>query len=569
MKTSTLIELYLLEKEINQDATFSSSSKQVFADLSRLSTFDRTDYKISTLELNLNPANGQMFVNDDLSHVAFMSFLQSDNNCIFTDTYVECNFSNFQTFHNMTFVFGYKHPKKISITYYKNSRIINSEFIDNIKDNLFYTQTYVKDVTKVVLTFLESEFPRSYAYLQSWIFGAYIVLDDRSIENVAVSESVEPISTELPADTLTFDICNDIYNFDFFDPNSMNNYISYNKKCNLTVKLDYDDGTFKEINFGEFYIDETKLTSEKVLSVKCKNVIGYMDDFKYDTSPVIHEAMEPLIPPQSLLIMIFAKCGINQTELSFDFDNSRVIYGYLPEMSCREALQHVCFALSLAVVCNRGDKIVITQLKRDPNKAINYIDDENIFLPVEFEKTDSIRGIKYTFNKIYKADPPPAYEEIQLVGMDPEREVVYMSTPSYDYKIEIGTIVDESPSRVIIEDIAAGESVLKYRKYVIESYTNIVESDEVVGKVINIPTLNVYEEFFEFSSTGMLESIYNYYSKNNVKAYVEYICEGQNAGSFVDFELQSGKTFKGIITHQNIEISKGMLTQSEIMGSDL
>lgn len=567
MKTSTLIELELIDDDINRIATFSSSYKQVFSHLNLLSTFDRTYHKVSTLELNLNPADGTMFTAESLSNIAFMSLNQSNNQCSFNNTYVECNLSSPKSFHNMTFVFGYKHPKKITISYYNNNSLIKEETIDNIKESLFYTQTYVENVTRVVLTFIESEFPRSYAYLQSWIFGAYIALDDRSIENVAVAESVEPISTELPADTLTFDICNDIYNFDFFDPNSMNNYISYNKKCNLTVTLSYDDGSEKTINFGKFYISEAKLTSEKVLSVKCKNVIGYMDDFKYDNSPVIYEAMETLIPPHSLIIMIFAKCGISQSELSLEFDNNRIIYGYLPEMSCREALKQVCFALSLAVVCNRGDKIVITQLKRTPYRTTEYIDGENVFLPVEFERTDSIRGIKYTFNKVYKKVPAPAYEELQLSGMDPEREVVYMSSPSYDYKLNVGEIVDESPSRVILTNTDV-ESVLKYRKYVVESYTDIAENDEIIGKVINIPTLNIYEEFFDTSPTGMIESIYNYYSKNNVKAYVEYICEGQNSGSFVNVDISS-RTFKGIITHQNIEISKGMLTQSEIVGSDL
>lgn len=167
------------------------------------------------------------------------------------------------------------------------------------------------------------------------------------IRSCSVVEDFHPLSITVPVNTLDLTLFSTTGGFTIINPSGV-----YEPLLTRQPMAVYEiiDGIRHFI--GKFYMDEWENSGENLISFTCVDVLGLLDKTNYMGGLW----MEP-IKAGLILDDIFRQTGLDviidpqvyNTELT----------GWLPILSCREAVQQVCFAAGAYVRSSRQDTIKI------------------------------------------------------------------------------------------------------------------------------------------------------------------------------------------------------------------
>lgn len=287
----------------------------------------------------------------------------------------------------------------------------NDEMIDSVDENpdaaIWYLSHPVDNFNRIEVSFISTNIPGHFAKLQQIQMGQTIIFFQDEIVRVGLLNEVDPSGCELSADELTVEIRD-----------------SKNRKLN--IRKDHRLQLFRndELIANHFIQDYTR-EGENKITMKANSTIAALNDtflgglYDKDDGVTLSE----------LLLDVMG-------DVPYDVDESisaKVIAGYLPVCTKREALQQIAFAVG-AYVTTQGDGTI--QLKAVGNnfsdRPAGYFDKDKILAGSNLTRIRWPKGINVVSHWYDKIEEAETLGDIVIKNGEWSATAVFFE-PHWDY----------------------------------------------------------------------------------------------------------------------------------------
>jgi hypothetical protein len=302
----------------------------------------------------------------------------------------------------LNFVFGDAsddYPTTLVVTFYNSSDAIIQDNTYNPSDPTFSTGQAVVNFRKIVVQMQDTSKPYRYQRLQ------YIEFDTISkfgssgedpIKSCSITEETNPLSIELPIDTLAFTVMPiNPAAFNIISPSGI--YADIKNKMPLYVRAFIgNDSVF----MGKYYLDEYKNGSNTEIDFTATDAFGILDSiyrgwFKVTngvgTWNTVAEVVDDILDGTGIDYTIEGTLG------------SIILLGYIPRVTRREALQKVLLAAHAYATCSRGTVLQIREtVLPSQSSDIDYTitDDEQSITSLELKP--QVTAVDYEIEIYYE-----------------------------------------------------------------------------------------------------------------------------------------------------------------------
>lgn len=570
MITNPKVTIDLINQNLQSRITWTSSENQSFGNLSLLNVPNKLSPDFSTFELNETVLDNT--IGYEIKNIAFMSTSISNENCSFGQVWVQGEFDTEVDFYDATLNFGINFPRHIQIAYIDiNDSVIDSDDFDNIDSGTFHITRAQVGVKKILIEFLQSYAPYQYAHLQEFIIGDNIVFDKNTITDLKINETTDSISNTLEIDTASLEVYAKQGDNDIFNSSNIKYFIKKNQKMKFEVEIT-DNNITKNIFLGYYYCKEITLYENGKIRIECYSLLGIMDKVIYGASPFTENNTTGADFINTIFTVLAIRIGGNATDY-YEIDatalpvvNQNIVSGYIPVVSCREALHHICFVLGLCVLDNRNEKILIKKIN---NYYISQgtIKPDEIVNNVEFENIEEVKSLKVNINKFTKSD------SVELVAKITNENMFVFNSP-----------IDESTltftPNVGFEAYTASTAIrLEYYNQPFEVEISakqyLINKDEsIIAKILNTdnygPELTLMDSPLITKSNGekIVYRWLDYQKAHLLKVKLQYIVTTQQTSDIVKIFLPNNREVVGELVYQSVDVAGGMIANAEIMCSE-
>lgn len=570
MITNPKVTIDLINQNLQSRVTWTSSENQSFGNLSLLNVPNKLSPDFSTFELNETVLDNT--IGYEIKNIAFMSTSISNENCSFGQVWVQGEFDTEVDFYDATLNFGINFPRHIQIAYIDiNDSVIDSDDFDNIDSGTFHITRAQVGVKKILIEFLQSYAPYQYAHLQEFIIGDNIVFDKNTITDLKINETTDSISNTLEIDTASLEVYAKQGDNDIFNSSNIKYFIKKNQKMKFEVEIT-DNNITKNIFLGYYYCKEITLYENGKIRIECYSLLGIMDKVIYGASPFSENNTTGADFINTIFTVLAIRIGGDATDY-YEIDatalpvvNQNIVSGYIPVVSCREALHHICFVLGLCVMDNRNAKILIKKIN---NYYISQgtIKLDEIVNNVEFENIEEVKSLKVNINEFTKSD------SVELVAKITDENMFVFNSPidisTIGYNPDTGFIARGSSTAIRLEyDIQPFEVEISAKQY----STNKDES--IIAKILNTdnygPELTLMDSPLITKSNGenIVYRWLDYQKAHLLKVKLQYIVTTQQTSDIVKIFLPNNREVVGELVYQSVDVAGGMIANAEIMCSE-
>lgn len=558
-------------------------------DISDLNLFKQEnkdlDYNYMSLEKNYNILDGSLIEFPSDKKIAFYSSSISSDDCNFNELSLPkiiFEFNDSVTSYGITINFeGNNLPNKFEISFFnENDKVIfyDDYYPDEFK---FYCTTGKKSITynKVEITFIETKFPNNSIKISNIDFGAKYSWQKEDLISADLFEETDILSINLSTDTLNFTITSEDDDFNILNQTGIYYALQKNQIVRAYEVIEtYEDGTTdlissKTIFLGNYYSREWKSGSKKEITFKCIDLIGILQDIKFNEGKYYTPDKYKL---KDVIDEIMKVADVTNYTVSDDIKDI-VVYGFLPTMSCREALHQVIFFIGAVASCSRSNNINIYL----PSKNIkSTITDENHF-------DDDVVKLNPYVSKI-------TVSENELEPNDGEQEIFKGYLDIGTHKIETSSLIfvtESSPyiskdgttgSGVINDDklglqyfyitvTNAGNFVVKGKTQNIKAI-NVITKDNTYQKNVLGKTISIDKNYFLSRNknvnidyaTPLAKTMIDYYNKRN-ECNCSFLLNDEVTGYWIYIRNQYGDMTKANILNMKIDLSGGFIASARLV----
>lgn len=570
MITNPKVTIDLINQNLQSRITWTSSENQSFGNLSLLNVPNKLSPDFSTFELNETVLDNT--IGYEIKNIAFMSTSISNENCSFGQVWVQGEFDTEVDFYDATLNFGINFPRHVQIAYIDiNDSVIDSDDFDNIDSGTFHITRAQVGVKKILIEFLQSYAPYQYAHLQEFIIGDNIVFDKNTITDLKINETTDSISNTLEIDTASLEVYAKQGDNDIFNSSNIKYFIKKNQKMKFEVEIT-DNNITKNIFLGYYYCKEITLYENGKIRIECYSLLGIMDKVIYGASPFSENNTTGADFINTIFTVLANRIGGDATDY-YEIDatalpvlNQNIVSGYIPVVSCREALHHICFVLGLCVLDNRNAKLLIKKIN---NYYISQgtIKPDEIVNNVEFENIEEVNSLKVNINEFTKSD------SVELVAKITDENMFVFNSPidvsTIGYNPNTGFIARGSSTAIRLEyDSQPFEVEISAKQY----STNKDES--IIAKILNTdnygPELTLMDSPLITKSNGekIVYRWLDYQKAHLLKVKLQYIVTTQQTSDIVKIFLPNNREVVGELVYQSVDVAGGMIANAEIMCSE-
>lgn len=570
MITNPKVTIDLINQNLQSRITWTSSENQSFGNLSLLNVPNKLSPDFSTFELNETVLDNT--IGYEIKNIAFMSTSISNENCSFGQVWVQGEFDTEVDFYDATLNFGINFPRHVQIAYIDiNDSVIDSDDFDNIDSGTFHITRAQVGVKKILIEFLQSYAPYQYAHLQEFIIGDNIVFDKNTITDLKINETTDSISNTLEIDTASLEVYAKQGDNDIFNSSNIKYFIKKNQKMKFEVEIT-DNNITKNIFLGYYYCKEITLYENGKIRIECYSLLGIMDKVIYGASPFSENNTTGADFINTIFTVLAIRIGGDATDY-YEIDatalpvvNQNIVSGYIPVVSCREALHHICFVLGLCVLDNRNEKLLIKKIN---NYYISQgtIKPDEIVNNVEFENIEEVNSLKVNINEFTKSD------SVELVAKITDENMFVFNSPidvnTRGYNPDTGFIARLSSTAIRLEyDSQPFEVEISAKQY----STNKDES--IIAKILNTdnygPELTLMDSPLITKSNGenIVYRWLDYQKAHLLKVKLQYIVTTQQTSDIVKIFLPNNREVVGELVYQSVDVAGGMIANAEIMCSE-
>lgn len=378
------------------------------------------------------------------------------------------------------------YPTRLTIQWFR----VTSEGIEDLSGEMefnptsamYFCRNQVENFNRVVIKFYALNMPKNRLKLEVIDYGYGTVFYGDELRNVKISQSVDPISSEIKINTCDFSL-----------DSKTDMVYSFQSKQPLTV-------SFNNRHLATMFVKSSKRKAKFLWDINAEDYISILDSTPF-VGGIYNNVMA-----SDILETIFkvAKVPYSIADEFYDY----ALSGYIGYTTCREALMQVCFASMAVVNTANTDVVEVKKLEDDVSKKIPL---ERIMQGQSFDNGDTVTKVEltsHTYSKVseileaYKSEDSGTGENI----------LVKFSEPLHDLTISNGEILSSGANYAYIN--ANNGCVLSGGKYEhtehIESYTNpvVLASEKENASSITSATL-----VSPSNVKAVLENCYNWLSR--------------------------------------------------------
>jgi hypothetical protein len=357
------------------DATITSENDMSFSNPQNL-LIGVTPKKICTCEHNEwgLSSNYQIYSGDA---VAFWSTALSDSNCAFATgslPTITITFTGVYTTLGLSFDFAKEidnYIQEFKITWYKDTTQLATQTFTNTNTS-YCAMLTVQNYNKIVIEVTKTQLPLTRAKINKLFLGIIRTFEMDELRNVSIQQECDPISNTVSASTMTWTL-NSLKDID---------YIFQSKQpCKA-----YDGDNL----IGVYYIKNSNKKDARLYEINSEDALGVLDYKKF--SAKIYTGSTTVLNDLTDIIGSDFKIDLDS---SFASINTPI--GYIPDCTCREAIQQICFAIGASITTMDSDKIVIR-----PSDTSNpdILLESEIFRGSSVETSDKITQVVVTAHSL-------------------------------------------------------------------------------------------------------------------------------------------------------------------------
>lgn len=308
------------------------------------------------------------------------------------------------------------YPTSLKIQWYRvegeNETLIHEETFT--PTSAFYFCRYkAENFNKAVITFYSLNMPKNRLKLYAIDFGYGTVWYGDELTTVTCTQEIDPISYEIYINSTDFTL---------------------NSKSDIIYSFQTEQPLITRHNnnlISSTFIKNSKRVAEHLWEVQSDDYIGLMNNIYYPGG--IYENKNAY----DLLVDIF-----NTSKVPYDIDvniKNLTITGYIPYVTCREALNYVAFAIQYIVSTAYTDKVKIYKVDNNVSQTIKL---NRIVQGQNFENTDIVTGVVLS---VYKYTKSNEVSEVYKASENGTGENIFIkfSEPLYNLSISNGEFVKD------------------------------------------------------------------------------------------------------------------------------
>lgn len=348
----------------------------------------------------------------------------------------------------------------------------------------YFCRNAVENFNKVIIKIFSLNMPKNRLKLERIDYGYGTVFYGEEIRAAKISQTIDPISTEIQ-----------INPFDFTLDSHTDMEYSFQTRQPLTV-------SFNGKLIATTFVKQSKRKARFLWEVNSEDYIGIMEQVTFVGG------MYKNINAGTLLENIFktAKVPYNIGQDFYDMP----LYGHIPYTTCREALMQVAFACQ-GVVDTSNDDVVNVFLINETVKQT--IPKSRIMQGQSFTEEDTVTRVELTYHtykeitetlEAYKAEDSGTGKDI----------LVKFSEPLHDLRITNGTITEQGANYAIIT--ANAKCVLTGQKYEHTEQIKTKSNPTVLASELeNVKTITSATLVSSNNVDNILQKCYNWLIKVN------------------------------------------------------
>lgn len=420
---------------------------------------------------------------------------------------------------------------EIHVEWYRGNAFLHqtTAFPDSAVWTLDHT---LEGFDRVRIEFLRTNIPGQFAKVQMLVIGQIIVFGEDELVEVRHLTECDHRFSELPINTMHVHVQ---------DRKGRNLAPQQNQR----MELIRNDQTI-----AVQYISEGRRESAGSYSFECQSVIGLLaDDYM---GGILRN-----IPLETLLDDILE-------ERSYAVDPKfagKLISGYLPVCTRREALQQVAFAVGALVMTHGGDAIRLVE----PPKIVSCVfSRDKVFPGASMEVSPRVSKVSVTGHSYSKSA-----ESVTLMSNDPLvglNELITFDEPYYDYAISGGEILASGDNWVRI--FAGGDVTLTAKKYNHITFTrtkiNPKASPSDRGNVVSVDNVALITND---NADEILDRLFEASTSRHTLTQ-EAIIEGQKVGMMTTSVNPWGNQTKGVIVSMDSTYTQNGHVASMVIAGD-
>jgi len=344
----------------DRDAEVATSDAKEFSDVSLL-PYGEVIPPIITCEHNMVVLDGSYRIHRN-QNIPFISMAMSGDDCNFSiPPQIRIAFDEQYTSLGITLEFSPETGDfctSVSIWWYRAGALLDTQTFAPTATTYFCANT-VETYDEVLIAFNSTNLPRRFARVGTILFGIIREFLADEMKALEILQQISLISAEMPTSTLNWTLRskNDI---EFI----------FQKKQPMSV---FNNGDL----VGVYYITASTRLSPRLYEVECEDAIGVLAKSNFPEAVYMDKNAGELITE------------IVNGNFVLKIDEgiaAATVTGYIPNLSRRDALLHVCFALGAIAITAGNTGIYIKPLPDEPKS----IPDRRLYAGSPAVRTDDI-----------------------------------------------------------------------------------------------------------------------------------------------------------------------------------
>ena len=275
------------EPGVQEDATASATAQVPFGNIENTTKeLDRVLTKYATGETNLHVLDGSFRLLPDsvpYGDAGFISqTLVSDSN----HPRIILSFGSVHTraVPGLTIVWSSmmnEWATKFKLTAYKGTSVVSTITVSNNRSVYSETEWEIYGYDSIAIDILEWSIPNRRARIEWIMVGVHKVYNKKDLVSYTHTSSRDPISAQLPKDSIEFSLDNSQKTWDAINPRGMFRYLYERQEVNVRYGMDVD-GETQWINGGKFYLSEWSVPSNGLeASFTARDALEFMMTSNY------------------------------------------------------------------------------------------------------------------------------------------------------------------------------------------------------------------------------------------------------------------------------------------------
>lgn len=431
-------------------------------------------------------------------------------------------------------------PNTVSISWYRDDTQIASQVFYPTSARAFFDKK-VEMYNKVHIALYSLNMPNHRFRIESISFGLDTEFTGKYLQNIQMSQQIDPVSAQIPISTCNFSIVSEDIDFVF------------EKRQPIEVY-------FNDKLMGLSFITNATQKTKTTYAVQCEDYIGVLDGTTFRGG---------MYEKQKASDIILDICGVAgvPVEIAPELE-SILLSGHIAQCSCRSALQQVLIASNGVADTSGATLLRIKTLKNDLTQTIPP---ERIKQGINVSEEARLTEVKVTQHSYV-----PDFEEITVYEAEKSGEgnniEIVFTEPLHSLTITKGKIIEQGVNYAIIN--ANKRCVLYGKKYLhltsvkSRKNTNVLTTDKENAYSVTNATLISADNVDK-----VLDVLYNRYVKN--KKVRAKIIDGRNAdgsfqkpvnlGDLIEVETPFSGTLQCVAESQSFHLNGGILVKDTVL----